>query len=653
MLKKSVSTVLALLIVLIALFGSARPAYAHAVLLWTDPQDGKTLTEAPKQLHLWFSEPVMLDFTRVELLDVDGHPLSLTPARLDEETMAQLAANGEKKMVLVVDLPGLTPNAYRLNWQTRSADDLHVIGGSVIFGIQRNVNRGTENQTTAETQPDEALFRWLSFSGLAGLTGALALALLLLPRLKQSDETMRFRLQKRLLHLGSWAGVLALLAGFALLFFEGLNGAAWWLILSRTAYGSRWWLGQVALVLLLVVLFGWLRFFRQSFPTRLSRGVLGGLTLLVIAIQAQNSHASGSYNFSLFNAFMDTLHLLGATFWVGGLVMLFLVIVPLLRQEAETKKLAWDCLRGFGLLAGLALLSLVITGLYKSGQQVASLDGLLTTLYGQALLFKLQLALFAALVGLGNAALLHPKVARFLGKLLRRREGWQPFATRHLKRALLVETIVALLVFGVAALLTATQPARGPEFEPVSTSTSAFTPTFSGQAADLQVALSVKPNRPGQNFVNVNVFNTRRPAPAPFGKVIVRLVSKSSPGKDLSLEATPLGNGRYQLAGNYIDSAGDWDISVSIARPGLEESKLTTAWKVLPAQELEGKRPVLISDQPLAPYLNLAVLGLAVLSGVGLLLFGFRHKLSKNFLPKLPPLQQRQFQSLPEEGSGE
>ena len=43
------------------------------------------------------------------------------------------------------------------------------------------------------------------------------------------------------------------------------------------------------------------------------------------------------------------------------------------------------------------------------------------------------------------------------------------------------------------------------------------------------VTLALKPNRPGQNFVTLGVFDTRRPAPAPIDEVAVQL---QGPGAD-------------------------------------------------------------------------------------------------------------------------
>src|SRR6476469_6540705 len=115
--KRAAGTLLFLLVMLGLMMGSATPAYAHANLVSTDPVDGVTLDKAPGQVRLWFSDTIMLDFTRLELHDGDGRTLILPPFQIDQESTAAASTYGEKKVVLLVEMPSLSPNAYRLNWQ--------------------------------------------------------------------------------------------------------------------------------------------------------------------------------------------------------------------------------------------------------------------------------------------------------------------------------------------------------------------------------------------------------------------------------------------------------------------------------------------------------------------------------------------------------
>ena len=59
-------------------------------------------------------------------------------------------------------------------------------------------------------------------------------------------------------------------------------------------------------------------------------------------------------------------------------------------------------------VAAPALAALAVTGLYLGGQLIASVDALLLTTYGRALLVKTAIAAIAILLGASNAAALHP-----------------------------------------------------------------------------------------------------------------------------------------------------------------------------------------------------------------------------------------------------
>jgi len=240
-------------------------------------------------------------------------------------------------------------------------------------------------------------------------------------------------------------------------------------IVGETSYGARWLQRQGLLAELVIA--AWI-LTRTRFPKRVSGARLIELavvalpTLALVMLQARNSHAAGLEDTSLLKVSLDALHLLAASLWSGGVMALGVTVIPRLRKSLNELALAWAVLRRFGGLAALSVGVLFATGLYNSGQQVASLDALLVTLYGQSLLVKVSLTLGVGLIGLLTSALLHPSLASALGRVLRRSADWLPFAPDRLKLMVTIEALTAGGVLLLAALLTATPPARGPEFEP-------------------------------------------------------------------------------------------------------------------------------------------------------------------------------------------
>jgi copper transport protein len=93
-------------------------------------------------------------------------------------------------------------------------------------------------------------------------------------------------------------------------------------------------------------------------------------------------------------ALADLVHLLGASLWIGGLVMLAVAVLP--RRDPDELALV---VPRYSKLAGASVAAIAVAGLVLAWQVVGSYDALLHTSYGQLLLVKtgvLALVLFAA-----------------------------------------------------------------------------------------------------------------------------------------------------------------------------------------------------------------------------------------------------------------
>ena len=162
--------------------------------------------------------------------------------------------------------------------------------------------------------------------------------------------------------------------------------------------------------------------------------VLGG----VIAIWSfdQVGHVSGLETTLLDLALM--LHLLAVALWIG-------VLTPLKRlaSSSSTYASAADVGHRFGVVASATVPVLIIVGGYMGYALVGSLDALIGTGYGQALIIKVLLV--GLLLGLAAANKL-----RFIPAL---RVG-DSAAANHLSKSISVEWLVILAVLGTTAVLT-------------------------------------------------------------------------------------------------------------------------------------------------------------------------------------------------------
>ena len=133
------------------------------------------------------------------------------------------------------------------------------------------------------------------------------------------------------------------------------------------------------------------------------------------------------------------LHILAATFWVGGQLMLVVVVLPMLRRGARpelVRELAASSGRRFAIVTSFGLLPiLVATGLLLAWHDGARLGNLTTTAFGRVLLVKAALV-----VVVFSLAGLHGVAARRL--------------TRRGARGLALATLVlSIAILGLAAAL--------------------------------------------------------------------------------------------------------------------------------------------------------------------------------------------------------
>jgi copper transport protein len=537
-----------LAVVVLLVLALPASAQAHAFLESSTPANGTSLGRASHVVSLHFTEPVSAGLAHVQLFDGRGRQRGGVRVRA-----------GRTASELVVSLPALGTGAYRIAWSTVSQDDLHVTRGALVFGAGAAapaIRAGAgATPPTSLTESAAHLLDLVSLSILIAICGLLAGPL---PAAVRARVT-RFGL----------AALPALLVGGIV----ALAGKASQLplrdVLAQTAWGHAMVARELAVAAVAIALI-----------VRRPR-VAVALLVPVAAAEAASGHAATHGALALASM---AVHILAAGLWVGGLIVLAVVLPGAERRDVG------ETLARFGRLAAVSVGVLIVTGLYSAGLQVASPDALISTMYGRSLAVKL--ALVAVTCGLGLLGLLALRRARPSLGLLR------------------AEAIGAVGILAAASLLLASAPARGPQFAP-GPRPIAGTPLATGQADDLLVDLSAAPNRPGQNFVTATILDTLRPSPGRVRRVVITFARGS---RRLTATAVRLDANRWQVAGTQLSAPGAWRISVAAERRGLPRALYATPWTVasplgpLPARRAE------FSQRPLRPILSALAAGLVGLT---------------------------------------
>jgi putative copper resistance protein D len=182
---------------------------------------------------------------------------------------------------------------------------------------------------------------------------------------------------------------------------------------------------------------------------------LASATGLVASIAWTGHAGSTAGELGIFHLVSDTLHLVAAATWIGGLasLALFLAVVPR-KHGRGSAALVQDAAQRFSTLGIVSVATLLVTGIVNTGILVGSLHALLVTDYGRLLMLKI--VLFAVMLGFAavNRFWLTPGLAGLPGN------EREVDAVRKLTRNCIVEIALGLAIFAIVGALGTLHPAN-------------------------------------------------------------------------------------------------------------------------------------------------------------------------------------------------
>ncbi len=302
------------------------------------------------------------------------------------------------------------------------------------------------------------LARWLHLASSIFLVGGATLLLLAGP----SDRPTARRWESWILTTGRALVLLALLTGLVAVVHQtavlegsaaaALRPEAIARMLLQTQGGTVWLLRGGLLVLLgaFVIVRAEVR---ERADWRALRGQVALLGVVALALVAAAGHAAAVEPGAAAALAADVVHLVAGGVWVGGLPALALLLwLAGRRAGADARPYAVLAAGRFSRLALALVGALLVSGLWSTWVQIASVAGLLGTRHGRLLVVKL--VAFAAMLGLAtlNRRVI-PALAGDAATIGRP-------AMRRLSRLVAAEAALALLVLAVVAAMTVTPPAR-------------------------------------------------------------------------------------------------------------------------------------------------------------------------------------------------
>ncbi|NYS19317.1 copper resistance protein CopC/CopD [Streptomyces sp. SJ1-7] len=595
-------------LVLGLMLAGAGPASAHAALTGSDPQDGAVVATAPKEVTLTFSEAIAVGDGSIRVLDPSSK-------RADTGAEPKDLSDGSTVRYGVELHSGLPDGTYTVAWQAISADS-HPISGAFTFSI------GAPSETTVALPSEEVgggpvgtvygIARYAAYAGFTLLVGGSAFVLGCWPR-GASARPMQRLVVRGWLTLTAATLVMLLLRNpytgsgkFADAFdLDGLQavldtkpGAA---LVSRLLL-----LGAAALFI--AVLFGTYARREDAVEKKdLTFGLAigGGVVAAGIAATwAMSEHASTGIQAGIAMP-VDVLHLLAVAAWLGGLVALLVALY-------RTPDICSGAVRRFSRVAFGSVLVLAATGIYQSWRQVGSWPALTGTRYGQLLIAKVVLiAVLLAVawfsrrwtgrltdavageaveevagpvaapdgVGPERAAQLARQQAVLTATKKKRIRDADPERS-GLRRSVLAEAAIAVVLLAVTTVLTSTEPGRT-EVEAKGAASTAPAPAAGpvnlsmpfdtgGQNGKGTVRIDIDPGRSGSNEMHVWVDGgDGKPMDVPEVKVALTLEAQEI--GPLPVVPDRLAEGHWSASGVQIPMAGEWKVDVTVRTSDIDQ----------------------------------------------------------------------------------
>jgi putative copper export protein len=233
-------------------------------------------------------------------------------------------------------------------------------------------------------------------------------------------------------------------------------GGQWRALVSESRWGMAW-LGLAVLALVAVCAGLVARRADPSLaPAPWRMGALAVPGAAGAVLLSWSGHAASGTDATLGVA-IDVVHGWATALWLGGLVMLLVLAVPLLARlvPADAVRMVAAVVVRFSSLAVASVVVLVITGVYRALAELPSLDALWTTDYGLVLLAKL--VVFAVMLVLAgwNRIVLHPRLERRALGLV---DGGDDAGTAALRASVRAEVALGAVVMALVAVMVGLMP---------------------------------------------------------------------------------------------------------------------------------------------------------------------------------------------------
>ena len=510
----------------------ASPAGAHSELEQAEPAPNASLAASPGRIRVVLTEPPS-SLSQLSLVGPDGKRVDLGTTRVTGNN------------ALEATVGALQPGTYTVRWGTYSDADGHLVAGSYRFRIGPGRLAEVGRAGPAFNRILSVGSRLVLLAGAILWAGSLLLGLLLAPALRHEPVLSAFGGGLR--RVARWAVASTLVLGeLAALLVAARSGLP--VASAEFFFGST--TGRLLSARLAVLTAGVAVAFsgrwRKAGADRLQLGLAVGY----LGLLAFSGHARLAPAGPLSGPLFDALHLLGASAWLGGIVLLGFGLGRRVPPATVASAVA-EATRRFSPVALAAAATLGVTGVFATDQQLLSPSDLSDSDYGRLLISKLVLVAGLVVMSAQVGFALRPKLLAATDA--RQRDALASRLLRNLRS----EAVLAAGIVACVALMTsrASPQAVAAAAVPGGATVPEPGPVLArADAGDRQVTLSVVPGVEGPNRVVVSVT----------GEAVATLRLRiDGPGRVGPAVSLPVRDGS-STAEVDLPSSGDWRARVSV-----------------------------------------------------------------------------------------
>ena len=509
-------------------------AYGHPIVTDSNPKQFQSLETAPDKAIVYFSEPIVLQYSQISVIDSEGNRV--------EDGKAE-NYNGDSSTISVPLKSDLSEGTFTINTKVLSAVDGHVVDESLVFSIGEGNGDFTQIESGSKDifnllSIENSLSRIPGYVGQIIIVGA-AFIFLWIQKPLSKFEWIKSILQPNLYLIKKNVIKLIIIGDSLILLSIGTIV----LIQSYAISGSvgdvlTTEFGKIIIVrlILVLILLGFLLFCYNKF-SRSKREInivrnfitIVGLGLSILFTNSLISHSAALNNFG--PILIDYFHGIAASFWIGGLIFLtfiFLSRMFLIKDEELKAKIISIVIHRFSIIVIPVLGSISITGPTLLWSLESNLSTTIASLYGKILIIKLIIAGVMIIIGGYHQFITEKKIStlsiRNIGEKGHSKEtiAHETNIFKKLIWSLRIETILGMsLLFVVSILANMALPSG----EIPSTNITNYIETINFQnqtknsdiystvvyTEDQKIEVKLQPARLGQNniFVDFTDYNNK------------------------------------------------------------------------------------------------------------------------------------------------